>query len=1169
MSSLPRRGLSAAGLAVTLSVLAGSAFAADAPSTARSSALRWSNGLVDRVDPMAAAQVRQTLAQLASRPDARRIRVTLDTPPTPAQRAALEQAGLHLLTPLGGTTYFASLASDANAGAISISGVSTVGAIEATRKMHTDILGGQIRAWTIVGPTPEVLRAKHDSGVITLEELRRAEADPLVAAVVMLHRDADLGDEADRLTARFGLQVTSRIAPIHSLVVHAPASQLQSLAAEDAVMWIEPPLPALQELNAENRVLTGVNTVQESIYQLDGSGVTVMVYDGGKVSNHPDFAGRLTVGPTDTSGNSGHATHVAGTVGGSGAINPNHRGMAPGVQIVSYGFEQPGGLSQGFLYTDPGDILADYTAAIALGADLSNNSIGTNTEPNGYPCEWQGNYGVTSALIDSIARGSTGNPFRIVWAAGNERQGSRCDVEGFGDFFSTAPPAGAKNHMAIGSVDSDTDLTSSFSSWGPVDDGRLKPDFSAPGCQAGGDGGVTSTSSSGSYTTMCGTSMASPTVAGIVALMLEEWRLSFPEAADPRNATLKAILANTAEDRGNPGPDYKYGYGSVRAVPAVDTILGENVIEAEVGQGDVHRFVVIIDPEDTELRVTIAWDDVPGTPNVNPVLVNDLDLRVIDPNGDTHYPWTLNPAAPDSPAVRTGRDGVNNIEQVWIENPVPGGYTVEIVGFNVADGPSQTFGAASNGFLVNCSSAGIASFGAGVIPCNGSTGVQVIDCDLNTSDSVIDTVQVTVASDSQPGGVVLTLTETAPESAAFLADFTFSSGPGSDLLVSPGDEVTVTYFDADDGAGNSAFVTRTISVDCTPPSVTGATATDIQPRGATIEVQTDEPTAVTIAYGTSMAALNNTASSGSPRSGHSIAITGLQDASDYVFVVTSAVDGAGNVSSDDNNGAGFAFTTPDIPDFFTEQFSSGIDLNGKRLVFTPNSTFDYYAACIEDLDGAYHTNPAGGQNIPSSDDQHFAYTLSGGASVSLYGQSYSSVFISPNGYVTLGSGSNVFSESLADHFSLPRVAGAFDDLNPNSGGFVSYRQLADRLAVTWQGVPQYSNSDSNNFQIELFFDGTIAISHLSVTTGDAIVGLSEGIGLSPDYLASDLSGYLDCNECPADLAAPAGVLNFFDLASYLDLYNAGSPQADWAAPSGVLNFFDLAAYLDAYNTGCP
>jgi hypothetical protein len=57
--------------------------------------------------------------------------------------------------------------------------------------------------------------------------------------------------------------------------------------------------------------------------------------------------------------------------------------------------------------------------------------------------------------------------------------------------------------------------------------------------------------------------------------------------------------------------------------------------------------------------------------------------------------------------------------------------------------------------------------------------------------------------------------------------------------------------------------------------------------------------------------------------------------------------------------------------------------------------------------------------------------------------------------------------------------------------------------------------------------------------------------------------------CPADLAPPKGVLNFFDLAAYLDLYNTGSPGADLAAPFGTINFFDLAAYLDLFNAGCP
>ena len=109
------------------------------------------------------------------------------------------------------------------------------------------------------------------------------------------------------------------------------------------------------------------------------------------------------------------------------------------------------------------------------------------------------------------------------------------------------------------------------------------------------------------------------------------------------------------------------------------------------------EFLILVAPGDPELRVTIAWDDPPGTPNVDPVLVNDLDLRVFDPEGTLHHPWTLDPANPSAPAVRTQRDGVNNIEQVLVQTPVPGAWRVQVVGFDVPQGPVQTFGAVVHG----------------------------------------------------------------------------------------------------------------------------------------------------------------------------------------------------------------------------------------------------------------------------------------------------------------------------------------------------------------------------------------------------------------------------------------------------------------------------------------
>ncbi|RMH23990.1 MAG: hypothetical protein D6692_14080 [Planctomycetota bacterium] len=1167
-----RRAVSPAWLACTLSVCAGTVLAAqdNTTATARRAEIRWSNGIVDRIAPHAASEVRASLEALGARADARRVIVTLSEAVTPEKRAALEAAGVRLLSPLGGTSYFASLLPTLDAAAAVGMGIDQASAIDVNRKMHADIAGGLVRSWTVVGPTPEKLRSQLESGAVTINEFRAAQADPLVAVIAAFHKDAAASREAGRLAVGLGGEIRSVIRSVNAVVMHLPVSRLRDLAADDSVMWIEPPLPALTELNAENRVLTGVNTVNAAPYGLDGSGVTVLVYDGGRMFQHGDFAGRLTIGASDTSSTSNHATHVGGTVGGSGAGNINHRGMAPGVQIVSYGFEQAGGLQQGFLYTDPGDIEADYGQAInTYGADISNNSIGTNTEPNGYPCEWQGNYGITSALIDEIARGSFGNPFRIVWANGNERQGSRCDVEGYGDFYSTAPPAGAKNHIAVGSVDSNTDLTSSFSSWGPVDDGRIKPDISAPGCQTDGDGGVTSTSSSGGYTTMCGTSMASPTVTGIASLILEQYRLSFPDRPDPRNSTLKALLANTAVDRGNPGPDYQYGYGSVRADAAVDAVIGENVIEAEVGQGQVYTFVVIVGADDPQLKVTIAWDDPSGTPNVNPVLVNDLDLRVIDPNGGVHLPWTLNPSNPNANAVRNVRDGVNNIEQVFIENAAPGGYLVEVRGFNIAGGGTQGFGAASNGFLVNCASAGRVTLGSSLLPCSGDLEVSVVDCDLNTSDSVVDTVQVQVVSSSDPSGFVMTLTEVAPEAATFTASFSYSSAGRADLFVQPGDTVTVTYVDSDDGAGGTnVAVSQSVMVDCTAPEVLSATATNIEPRSATAEITLDEPSSVVVRYGTSLGNLTGSASNAALQTSHSVNMSGLTDNTAYVFVV-DATDAAGNTVTDNNNGQGYGFVTPEVPDFFTEQFTSGIDLNNKRIMFTPSANNDEYIACVESLDGAFPTDPAGGTNISLSDDDNEPITITGGNSVQLYGVSYTTIYVGSNGYITFGAGDTDYTEDLVDHFDMPRVSALFDDLNPSVGGTVSRKQLADRIAITWQGVPQYANSDSNNFQVELFFDGRISISHRQVSSGDAIVGLSGGGGLDVDYFPSDLSSYSDCNACPADLAEPFGVLNVFDIQAYIGLYNAQDPFADLAAPFGTFNIFDLQAYINLYNAGCP
>lgn len=1136
-------------LAVVLAACAGGAASLNAQSftTPQTSSLKWSTGATDAVRAMSATQIEQSIAQLAMRPDHSRVLVHLGYQVNQAERQALANAGLNLTTSLGGTSFFATLDANADATMLSRSALIAVSDITIPQKLHADLQAGLIRTWML--STDELaknaaLKELADTGLVTIDELNARKLNPSVAVVVMLHKDADRIQEANRLAQDYNAQVLSHVKSINSIVVALKPNMIEQLAADDSVMWVEPPLPEMDELNSSNRVLVGADTLNAIPYALDGSGVTVMVYDGGKVFGHADFGSRLTIGASDTSGISNHSTHVAGTIGGDGTLTFNNRGMAPGVDIVSYGFEQAGGLQEGFLYTDPGDLEADYTEAIlTYGAQISNNSIGTNTAPNGFDCLATGNYGATSALIDAIVAGSTGDPFRIVWANGNERQSSNCigdDFGNHGDFYSTAPPACAKNHITVGSVDSDTDLTSWFSSWGPTDDGRIKPDISAPGCQAGGDGGVTSTSSSGSYTTMCGTSMACPTTAGISALIMEQYRITFPDRDELMNATLKSLLANSADDSGNTGPDYKYGYGSIRGVEAIDTVIAENIIESEVAQAGVYRGIIIVGAGDTELKVTIAWDDAPAAPNVITALVNDLDLRIIDGSGNVFLPWTLNPANPNGGAVQNVADHLNNIEQVSIMNPAPGAYTVEVTGFNIAVGPTQTFGLTSSTTLINCSSAGIVGLGGNLFSCEGSTNVQVVDCDLNTSDLVVDTVDVLIASDSQLGGpLMLTLVETAPESATFTGVFSFADTNGTaDVLVSEGDTLSVTYIDADDGNGNTnVTVVASATIDCTPPAILSTEASLISSDYAEIDVSTDESSNIIIRYGTSMGSLNDAVESSGLISNHSVTLEGLDIVTTYFYVV-EAEDTAGNTITHDNNANGYTFRTLNGPvpvyEFLVDDTNPGWATTGQWAFGQPTGS-------------GLHPDPSSG----FTGSNVYGYNLNG---------EYPNFL--PERYLTT---------DQIDFTGITGVGLEFQRwLGIESNSFDHASIEIRQGNGSWQTVWDHTGG---TFQESSWTHHTFDISDVADNQPDVqlrwIMGTTDVSVTRSGWNIDDIvfTGVLPEETCAADINGD-GVLNFFDVSAFVAAFSASDPIADFNG-DGLFNFFDISAFVAAFTAGCP
>ena len=243
------------------------------------------------------------------------------------------------------------------------------------------------------------------------------------------------------------------------------------------------------------------------------------------------------------------------------------------------------------------------------------------------------------------------------------------------------------------------------------------------------------------------------------------------------------------------------------------------------------------------------------------------------------------------------------------------------------------------------------------------------------------------------------------------------------------------------------------------------------------------------------------------------------------------------------------------PDYFTEQFeASDNDLDNLMLTLTADGSASTYSACVTPIT-EFPTDPTGSTSLALTDDSYAEVVLTSGAQVNLYGVAYDRLYVGSNGYITFGSGDADYTESLADHFDLPRLSGLFDDLYPPSGGTVSWTQLVDRVVVTFEDISEFSASNLNNFQFELFFDGTIRIAYLNVDAADGLAGISEGAGIPADFVESDLSAYGLCPP-PDDLQlAPNQHLDslgyeggpFFPSNLVYTLSNTGTNGLSWTS----------------------
>ncbi|MGL4399323.1 MAG: S8 family serine peptidase [Luteolibacter sp.] len=483
-----------------------------------------------------------------------------------------------------------------------------------------------------------------------------------------------------------------------------------------------------QNLNAA--VSTAADQLWTSPHSLTGAGVTIGLWDAGAGrATHQEFGGRLTVMDGSTSAN--HATHVGGTLIASG-MNSAAKGMAPAASVQSYDWLSDITEMTAAGATYPGEPDKIYLSNHSYGFVSGWNYVGSSTRT----WEWYGagtaqieddfgRYNENARESDALAFDA---PYYLVFrSAGNDRldnptPGQNVSLSPGGaalPYSASLHPAGdgtyrsgfdtigynaiAKNVITIGSVtdaatgglrDPAVALASSFSSWGPTDDGRIKPDLVANGSTVYSSINTSDTA----YATYNGTSMATPNAAGSAALLVQQFGSLFPGQA-MRSSTLKGLLIHTADDLGNAGPDYKFGWGLVNVQSAADHIRDhyDHPHKKRISEGELSSTIItqthsFVWDGVSPISATLCWTDPASiststSDSRSAHLVNNLDLQITAPDGTDALPFvmpfigTWSQASMNLPAT-TGTNHTDNVEQVRIAAPPAAGVYHAMVSFS-------------------------------------------------------------------------------------------------------------------------------------------------------------------------------------------------------------------------------------------------------------------------------------------------------------------------------------------------------------------------------------------------------------------------------------------------------------------------------------------------------
>lgn len=417
----------------------------------------------------------------------------------------------------------------------------------------------------------------------------------------------------------------------------------ETFIAQPSVIYADIPRSPRTEImiNAANATLNTIATLQQRIPALQGEGMRLSLKETLYDTLDIDLLQRYVPTSLAATVTAPHATIMATLIAGAGNSAPSGTGVAKKAQLACSDFKN--------LFPDALSYFSQYNIS------LQNHSYGVGIENN---------YGLEAAAYDEQIYHT--DTLLHVFSSGNigvqtPNAGLYNGIAGFANLSGTFKQA--KNLLVIGGTDGDNNIPAA-SSKGPAFDGRVKPELVAYGED--------------------GTSGAAALVSGVSLLLQEQYKHTFQHI--PPASLLKAILINSADDIDRPGVDHSSGFGALNAWQAVNTITQQRFTAAQVTNGTEYTQTLNVSEAAYALKVTMCYTDPPAAVNSAQALINDLDLWVTDAAGNRYEPWILS-TAPHLDSLRknarTGRDSLNNVEQVSVALPAAGTYTIHVRGYNI------------------------------------------------------------------------------------------------------------------------------------------------------------------------------------------------------------------------------------------------------------------------------------------------------------------------------------------------------------------------------------------------------------------------------------------------------------------------------------------------------